>query len=106
MRAMGAASSWGDRGSELVEAWQRAALCASAASCWLSLRLQASSGIVVAAAALLAVLQREVHSADPGIVTMSDVIVFYIGWKKTMVQKTGTTLNTLGVYRFCFIKNQ
>ncbi|XP_026315550.1 multidrug resistance-associated protein 7 [Hyposmocoma kahamanoa] len=88
VRAMGAASSWGDRGSELVEAWQRAALCASAASCWLSLRLQASSSIVVAAAALLAVLQRELHAADPGLVGLA------ISYALSMTSMLGNVLNS------------
>lgn len=66
IRAMGTSSRWADTGDEFVESWQRAALCSAGASQWLALRLQASAGVVVAAAALLAVLQRAVHASDPG----------------------------------------
>ncbi|KAI5642716.1 ABC transporter transmembrane region domain-containing protein [Phthorimaea operculella] len=71
VRAMAADSRWLELGSELVESWQRAALCAAAAAQWLGLRLQVSAGAVVAAAALVAVLQRATHAADPGLVGLA-----------------------------------
>ena len=66
VRALGAGGAWVSRGSEHVEAWQRASLSAAGAAQWLALRLQAAAAAVVAAAALLAVLQRTLHAADPG----------------------------------------
>lgn len=67
VRAFGASGAWSSRGAELVEAWQRAALSAAAASQWLALRLQITAATVVAAAAGLAVLQRSLHTADSGV---------------------------------------
>ncbi|XP_063822575.1 ATP-binding cassette sub-family C member 10 [Ostrinia nubilalis] len=71
IRAMSASGRWADAGDELVEGWQRAALCAAGAAQWLALRLQAGAAAVVAAAAALAVLQRAVHAADPGLVGLA-----------------------------------
>ncbi|KAJ8730790.1 hypothetical protein PYW08_002203 [Mythimna loreyi] len=71
VRAMGVSGAWVSRGSEQVEAWQRAALSAAGAAQWLALRLQAASAAVVAAAALLAVLQRTLHAADPGLIGLA-----------------------------------
>lgn len=71
IRAMGSASRWGERGDELVEAWQRAALGGAACAQWLALRLQVAAAAAVAAAALVAVLQRATHAADPGIIKHS-----------------------------------
>ncbi|CAG9785699.1 unnamed protein product [Diatraea saccharalis] len=88
IRAMGANSRWSDIGDEYVEAWQRAALCSAAASQWLALRLQASSGCVVAVAALLAVLQRTVHAADPGLVGLA------ISYALSMTSMLSNVLNS------------
>ncbi|CAH2076394.1 unnamed protein product, partial [Iphiclides podalirius] len=71
IRALDAGGRWAERGDELVEVWQRAALCGAAAAQWLALRLQAAAGAAVAAAALLAVLQRALHAADPGLVGLA-----------------------------------
>nr|XP_049696505.1 uncharacterized protein LOC110371605 [Helicoverpa armigera] len=71
VRALGAGGAWSARGAELVEAWQRAALSAAAAQQWLALRLQAAAAAVVAGAALLAVLQRALHAADPGLIGLA-----------------------------------
>lgn len=50
-----------------MENWQRAALCGAAASQWLSLRLQTMAVCVCGAAAVAAVMQRQLHVADAGI---------------------------------------
>nr|XP_026483882.1 ABC transporter C family member 13 isoform X1 [Vanessa tameamea] len=71
VRALGAAARWAERGEEGVERWQRAALCGAAAAQWLALRLQAVAAVAVVAAALLAVLQRATHAADPGLVGLA-----------------------------------
>ncbi|XP_045534773.1 ATP-binding cassette sub-family C member 10 [Papilio machaon] len=71
VRALGACGRWGERGEELCEGWQRAALCGAAAAQWLALRLQAAAAVTVAAAALIAVLQRATHAADPGLVGLA-----------------------------------
>ncbi|XP_013179394.1 PREDICTED: multidrug resistance-associated protein 7 [Papilio xuthus] len=71
VRALGACGRWGERGEELCEGWQRAALCGAAAAQWLALRLQAAAAATVAAAALIAVLQRATHAADPGLVGLA-----------------------------------
>ncbi|XP_075974742.1 ATP-binding cassette sub-family C member 10 [Anticarsia gemmatalis] len=71
VRAFGASGAWSARGAELVEAWQRAALSASAASQWLALRLQIAAATVVAAAATLAVVQRSLHTADSGLIGLA-----------------------------------
>ncbi|XP_045532531.1 ABC transporter C family member 13 [Pieris brassicae] len=71
IRGLGATEAWCIRGEELVERWQRAALCGSAAAQWLGLRLQAAAAAALAAAALIAVLQRATHAADPGLVGLA-----------------------------------
>ncbi|CAK1601027.1 unnamed protein product [Parnassius mnemosyne] len=71
VRALGSSERWAERGDELVETWQRTALCGAGAAQWLALRLQAAAGAAVAAAALLAVLQRATHAADPGLVGLA-----------------------------------
>ncbi|RVE41407.1 hypothetical protein evm_013944 [Chilo suppressalis] len=88
IRAMGASNRWSDIGDEYVETWQKTALCSAAASQWLALRLQASSGSVVAAAALLAVLQRAVHAADPGLVGLA------ISYALSMTSMLSSVLNS------------
>ncbi|KAI8422275.1 hypothetical protein MSG28_006161 [Choristoneura fumiferana] len=71
IRALDAGGRWSERGCELVEAWQRAALCGAASAQWLALRLQACAAGVVAAAALLAALQRGTHALQPGLVGLA-----------------------------------
>ncbi|KAM3964152.1 LOW QUALITY PROTEIN: ATP-binding cassette sub-family C member 10 [Aphomia sociella] len=88
VRAMGAGGRWAERGEELVEGWQRAALCGAAAAQWLALRLQAGSGAVVAAAALLAVLQRATHAVDPGLVGLA------ISYALSMTSMLSNVLNS------------
>ncbi|XP_026752373.2 uncharacterized protein LOC113512651 [Galleria mellonella] len=88
LRAMDVSGRWAERGEELVEAWQRAALCGAAASQWLALRLQAAAGAVAAAAALLAVLQRAAHAADPGLVGLA------ISYALSMTSMLSNVLNS------------
>ncbi|XP_059046342.1 uncharacterized protein LOC131841950 [Achroia grisella] len=88
LRAMDVSGRWAERGEELVEAWQRAALCGAAASQWLALRLQFCSGAVVAAAALLAVLQRATHTAEPGLVGLA------ISYALSMTSMLSNVLNS------------
>ncbi|CAH2245853.1 jg8527 [Pararge aegeria aegeria] len=88
IRALGAAARWAERGEESVERWQRAALCGAAASQWLALRLQAAAAAAVAGAALVAVLQRATHAADPGLVGLA------ISYALSMTSMLSSVLNS------------
>ncbi|XP_061703905.1 ATP-binding cassette sub-family C member 10 [Cydia pomonella] len=88
IRALGAPPRWAERGEELVEAWQRAALCGAAAAQWLALRLQACAGACVAAAALLAAVQRATHALDPGLVGLA------ISYALSMTSMLSNVLNS------------
>ncbi|XP_068632456.1 ATP-binding cassette sub-family C member 10 [Battus philenor] len=88
VRALGGCGRWAERGEELVEAWQRAALCGAAAGQWLALRLQATAGAAVTVAALLAVLQRTLHAADPGLVGLA------ISYALSMTSMLSNVLNS------------
>ncbi|XP_053612286.1 ATP-binding cassette sub-family C member 10 [Plodia interpunctella] len=71
VRAMGSTSRWAETGDELVESWQRAALCSAAAQQWLALRLQAAAAAVVGASAIVCVLQRGNHTLHAGLVGLA-----------------------------------
>ncbi|CAG4948573.1 unnamed protein product [Colias eurytheme] len=88
VRGLGAGEAWCSRGEELVERWQRAALCGGAAAQWLALRLQAAAAAALAAAALLAVLQRATHAANPGLVGLA------ISYALSMTSMLGAVLNS------------
>ncbi|XP_034827291.1 ATP-binding cassette sub-family C member 10 [Maniola hyperantus] len=88
IRALGAAARWAERGEESVERWQRAALCGAAAAQWLALRLQGAAAAAVAGAALVAVLQRATHAADPGLVGLA------ISYALSMTSMLSSVLNS------------
>nr|ASS36022.1 ABCC10 [Samia ricini] len=88
IRAMGGCARWEEQGEGLVEAWQRAALCAGAAAQWLALRLQLTAGCVVVAAALLAVLQRSLHAEYAGLIGLA------ISYALSMTSMLSNVLNS------------
>ena len=62
--------------SKRVERYQRASFSATAAAQWLNIRLQGLGVLMVTAIALIAVLEHNYHSVDPGIYFISRNFTF------------------------------
>lgn len=64
-------SWWCVNGEQCVEQWQRATLCSSVTSSWLVLRLHCMAAVICGAAAVVAVVQRQLHVADTALIGLS-----------------------------------
>ncbi|GBM02676.1 Multidrug resistance-associated protein 7 [Araneus ventricosus] len=71
IRAMSAVSRFQKENMERIDSNLRACLATAAASQWLNLRLQFIGVIIVTAVAIIAMLQREYGSVDPGLVGLA-----------------------------------
>ncbi|CAL1292974.1 unnamed protein product [Larinioides sclopetarius] len=71
IRAMSAVSRFQKENMERIDSNLRACLATAAASQWLNLRLQFIGVIIVTAVAVIAMLQREYGSVDPGLVGLA-----------------------------------
>ena len=67
--------------SKRVERYQRASFSATAAAQWLNIRLQGLGVLMVTAIALIAVLEHNYHSVDPGIHFISPRISPFVSLK-------------------------